>query len=80
MSENDAAKKTTKDIPSPWRQNDQKGVKMGLHVHAGDGPKIIQIHKFTKMGPRDVPGSKRHLKSIQKASKRCPKGVQITTN
>ena len=29
---------------------------------------------------RDVPGSKRHPKGIQKTSKRCPKGVQIRSH
>ena len=44
--------------------------------HAGDGPKIMKIHKFAKMDPRDVPGSKRHPKGTQKSPKRHPKGVQ----
>ena len=36
-------------------------------------PKRSQIHKFAKMEPRDVPGSKRHPKSVQKASNKFPK-------
>ena len=54
----------------------QNGVKMGGPFDAGDVPKIIKIHKFGKMDPRDVPGSKRHPKGIQKAPKRHPKGIR----
>ena len=46
---------------------------MVVPFDAGDAPKIIKIHKFAKMDPRDVPGSKRHLKDIQKAPKKGPK-------
>ena len=35
-------------------------------------PKSLKI----KFGSWNVPGSKRHPKSVQKASKRCPKGIQ----
>ena len=39
-------------------------------------PKITENHKITKMGPRDVPGSKAHPKGIQTASKRHQKDIQ----
>ena len=76
MSENDAAKKATKNRLPESRQMYQNCFQMGLLFHAGDAPRIINIHKFRKMEPRDVPDSKRHPKSVQKASKRCRKGVQ----
>ena len=78
MLENDAAKKTTKNLSPKCRQQDQNGVKTGWGgpFDAGDVPKITKIHKFAKMDPRGVPGSKRHPKGNQKASKRHPKGVQ----
>ena len=52
---------------------------MGLLFHAGDAPKIIKIHKFAKMNPRDVQDSKRHPKGTQKAPQRQPKGIQKAT-
>ena len=76
MWENDAAKKLTKKLPPESLRKSQNCTKKGLTFHAGDVPKIIKIHKFAKMNSRDVPGSKRHPKSVQKVSKRCLKGVQ----
>ena len=76
MLENCAAKKTEKNLSLKCRQKYQNGVNKELVFRGGNVPKIINIHKFRKMEPRDVPDSKRHPKSVQKAPKRCPKGVQ----
>ena len=65
-----------------YRQNVVKKTKMvskrGGAFHAGDVPKISKIHKFAKMDPRDVPGSKKHPKGAQKASKWHPKTIPKT--
>ena len=53
----------------------EMGSKWGGAFHAGDAPKISKIHKFAKMDPRDVPGSKKHPKGAQKASKWHPKTI-----
>ena len=53
--------------------------KQGVGFHAGDAPKISKIHKFAKMDPRDVLGSKKHPKDTQKASKWRPKTVPKTS-
>ena len=76
MSENGAAKKTTKNRPPTWRQKGQNCVKMGWLFCGRNVTKIIQIFNDAKITHRAVPGSKRHPKSIQKASTMYPKGVQ----
>ena len=76
MLENDAPKKTTKNLSLKCRQKHRFCVQIWWVFRGGNVPKIINIHKFRKMEPRDVPDSKRHPKSVQKASKRCPKSVQ----
>ena len=83
MFENDATEKAIKNLPPNSRQQYQNCRKKGLTFHAGDAPKIVEIHKFAKMDPRDVQGSKRHPKGTQKApkdtqkaSRRHPKGIK----
>ena len=76
MSENGAPEKTAKNIPSPWKQNDQKGVKMGLRKSSFRVLKVIKIRKIVQMSHRDVPGFKRHPKGNQKSSKRHPNCIQ----
>ena len=49
---------------------------MGWDVRGQNVPKIIKIHKFAKINPLDVQGSKRHPKGTQKSPKRHPKGIQ----
>ena len=69
-----------KNDKKTYRQHVVKRIKIvskwGGAFDAGDVPKIIKNLKFAKMDPRDVPGSKRHPKGIQKAPKRHPKGIQ----
>jgi len=86
-----ATKKTSKNLPPKSRQKDQHFVKHGPTFRGKKVPEIIKNHKFAKMDPKDVQGSKRHPKgtqkapkrhpqSIQKASKNHPKDVQINQN
>ena len=62
MLENDAPKKTPKNLPPKSLQKDGLGVQMGWVFRGGNVPRIIEIHNFEKINPRDVQGSKRRSK------------------
>ena len=69
-------RRSQKNKQKPTAKMSSKGSKfcqMGLPSRGRNDPKIIKIHKFAKMDPRDVPGSKRHPKCTQKSPKRSPK-------